>query len=158
MGPKCVGCVTIASRPCSDTFLTVHIPTFLYIFHEMFFIACNIIKLAVYISVVIFCSASNKLEAYSGVFLNGGFTPATLPESVVDLSNEHLAILGVPSVCTPAVKTYHRAEVNKIRYYSELYRRTCRRNSYTATYRSKSGEQKCGMFQYFFVSSSVILY
>ena len=29
-------CAPIASRPCSDT-LTVHIPTFLYIFHEMFF-------------------------------------------------------------------------------------------------------------------------
>ena len=26
--------------PCSDTFLTVPIPTFLYIFHEMFFITC----------------------------------------------------------------------------------------------------------------------
>ena len=58
---------------------------------------------------------------------------------------------------TSSKKTYHRAEVNKIRYYSELYRRTCRRNSYTVTYRSKSGEQKCGMIQYFFVSSSVIL-
>ena len=37
MGPKCV---SKASRPCSDTFLTVHIPTFLYIFHEMFFTTC----------------------------------------------------------------------------------------------------------------------
>ena len=36
-GPKGVCCVPIASRPCSDTFLTVHIPTFLHIFHEMFF-------------------------------------------------------------------------------------------------------------------------
>ena len=33
-------CAPIASRPCFDTFLTVHIPTFLYIFHEMFFITC----------------------------------------------------------------------------------------------------------------------
>ena len=33
-------CAPIASRPRSDTFLTVHIPTFLYIFYEMFFITC----------------------------------------------------------------------------------------------------------------------
>ena len=33
-------CVPIASRPCSDTFLTVDIPTFVYIFHEMFFTTC----------------------------------------------------------------------------------------------------------------------
>ena len=32
--------MTKASQPCSDTFLTVHIPTFLYIFHEMFFTTC----------------------------------------------------------------------------------------------------------------------
>ena len=33
-------CAPIVSRPCSDTFLTVHIPTFLYIFNEMFFTTC----------------------------------------------------------------------------------------------------------------------
>ena len=30
----------IMFRPCSDTFLTVQIPTFLYIFPEMFFTTC----------------------------------------------------------------------------------------------------------------------
>ena len=32
-GCVAVCCVPIASRPCSETFLTVHIPTFLYIIH-----------------------------------------------------------------------------------------------------------------------------
>ena len=38
--------MTIASRPRSDTFLTVHNPTFHYIFQEMFFTTCKIALLA----------------------------------------------------------------------------------------------------------------
>ena len=97
--------------------------------------------------------ASNKQELKPGTYLVGGSTPSTLPDNIIQLANEHLAFCNLPIVCTESIKvqTFYRVEVDGNTYYSALYGRVQKRNSYTVAYQGIGGETKFGLVQYYFI-------